>query len=98
MKLSPRNLNFVSYTHTSQKIYTYGIITVPKVHNDRAQIFLYGTKIPRSIWALNSDPAAWPMTPISSTQNPSLNLHKLQAQVLSPGHCLANHSQTIKKG
>ena len=31
---------------------------------------LYGTKVPKSIWALNSNPAAWPMTPISFYPKP----------------------------
>ena len=31
---------------------------------------MYGTKVPRSIWALNFDPTTWPITPISFYPKP----------------------------
>ena len=31
---------------------------------------MYGTKVPRSIWALNFDLAAWPMAPTSFYSKP----------------------------
>ena len=46
------------------------LVKVPKP-KQRLQVMrddewkLYGTKVPRSIWALNSNPIAWPMVPIS---------------------------------